>query len=149
MPGSFFTPSDKDRINHAIKDAELQTSGEIRVHIEDRCKKEVLDRAAEIFAFLKMQKTQLRNGVLFYLATRDQVFAILGDKGIHAVVPGNFWDNIKDVMHSCFKEHKFTEGLCEGIKMAGGQLQAHFPSETHDINELEDTISFGKTTADE
>ena len=144
MASKFFTSEQKQQIISAIKGAELNTSGEIRVHIENHCKKEVLDRAATVFAALKMHKTKLRNGVLFYLAIKDHKFAILGDGGINAVAPDNFWDNIKEMMQHKFKENEFTEGLSSGIKMAGEQLKAHFPYQSDDINELDDDISFGE-----
>ena len=149
MANKFFTSDQKQQIISAIKDAELNTSGEIRVHIENHCKKDVLDRAATIFATLKMHKTKLRNGVLFYLAIKDQKFAILGDGGINAVTPDDFWDNIKEMMLHKFKDGEFTVGLSSGIKMAGEQLKAHFPYQSDDINELDDDISFGETNSDD
>jgi uncharacterized membrane protein len=79
---------------------------------------------------------------LFYLAIKNQQFAILGDAGINKVVPENFWDSIKETMFNYFKEDKFTEGLSEGIKMAGEQLKEHFSYQQDDINELSDDISF-------
>lgn len=139
-----FTDSEKEEIIQAIKSAELNTSGEIRVHIENHCKDEVLDRAAEIFEVLKLHKTALRNGVLFYMAIKDHKFAILGDKGINEKVPEHFWDNIKEHMTGRFKSGKVTEGLVEGINMAGLQLKQHFPIAEDDKNELSDDISFGK-----
>ena len=149
IASKFFTPDQKQQIVGAIKNAELDTSGEIRVHIENRCKKEVLDRAAAVFASLKMHKTKLRNGVLFYLAIKDHKFAILGDGGINAVIPDDFWDNIKEMMQHMFKEGEFTVGHSSGITMAGEQLKAHFPYQSDDINELDDDISFGETNSDD
>lgn len=142
-PSAFFTLEEKNRIKNAIAEAELNTSGEIRVHIESKCKSDLLDRAAYIFEKLAMQKTEKRNGVLFYLAVNDRKFAILGDAGINKVTPDNFWDNIKEKMYGLFKKGKFTEGLTEGIKMAGSQLKSHFPYQEDDVNELSDDISFG------
>ena len=140
----FFTEEEKESIKKSIAEAELNTSGEIRVHIEGVCANDVLDRAAYIFEKLAMHKTELRNGVLFYLAVKNNKFAILGDAGINQVTPDNFWENIKDTMSDYFKESKFAEGLITGIKMAGEQLKSHFPYKEDDINELPDDISFGK-----
>ncbi len=142
MAKGFFSEIDQEKIVNAIKEAEKNTSGEVRVHIENRCKNIVLDRASEVFAVLKMHKTDLRNGVLFYLAVEDKKFAILGDAGINAVVPANFWDEIKSECLEQFREGKFADGLAEGITKAGSQLKAHFPYQTDDINELPDDISF-------
>jgi len=142
MAKGFFSEIDQELIVNAIKDAEKNTSGEVRVHIENKCKNNVLDRAAEIFATLKMHKTELRNGVLFYLAVDDKKFAILGDAGINAVVAPNFWDEIKSNCVESFKEAKFADGLAEGIRRAGEQLKFHFPYQSNDVNELPDDISF-------
>ncbi len=139
----FFTEEEKENIKLSIKNAELDTSGEIRVHVENKCKGEVLDRATFVFDKLKMNKTELRNGVLFYLAIKNRKFAILGDVGINEKVPEDFWDNIKDTMLTFFREDKFAEGLAEGVAMAGMQLKEHFPYQTDDVNELSDDISFG------
>ena len=140
----FFTSEQQKAIQQAIADAEHNTSGEVRVHIDDQCKKDVLDKAADTFHRLKMNKTKLRNGVLFYLAVSDKKFAILGDKGINEKVEKNFWDNIKEEMLSHFKNEQFTEGLSKGIKMAGEKLKVHFPLQSNDTNELNDDMSFGK-----
>lgn len=143
-PSKFFTKEQKKQITDAIKDAELNTSGEIRLHVEKRCKINVLDRAAYIFDKLKMHRTEKRNGVLFYLAVDDHKFAILGDAGINQVTPDDFWDEIKDIVLDHFKEGKYADGLSKGIRMAGEALKEHFPYQTDDVNELSDDISFGK-----
>jgi len=141
-PSDFFSEEQKKRITDAIKEAELNTSGEIRVHIESDCKSEVLDRAVYIFEKLSMHKTDLRNGVLFYLSINDRKFAILGDAGINAVTPDNFWEEIKETVITHFKKNEFDIGLSTGIKMTGNALKKHFPYQTDDINELSDEISF-------
>lgn len=139
----YFSEENKLQITNAIRVAETNTSGEIRVHIEKRCREDVLDRAAYIFEKLEMHKTQLRNGVLFYLAIEDHKFAILGDAGINQKVPDNFWEEIKEEMGTKFMEGRFTDGLSSGIKRAGEQLKKHFPYQKDDLNELSDEISFG------
>ena len=137
-----FSTEEKERIVEAIKHAEKDSSGEIRVHIENRCKGEVLDRAATVFAKLKMHKTELRNGVLFYLALEHRKFAILGDAGINAKTGNHFWDAIKVEMAEAFQNGQLTEGLIGGIIKAGEQLKVHFPYQQDDVNELPDDISF-------
>jgi len=140
---NFFTKDQKLAITKAITQSELQTSGEIRLHIDSNCEVNVLDSATVIFRKLKMHKTELRNGVLFYLAVTDKKFAILGDKGINEKVPENFWDNIKELMLDHFKKQQFTEGLCKGIEMAGEKLKTHFPLQSNDTNEITNEISIG------
>jgi uncharacterized membrane protein len=145
---SFFTKEQQAQILASVKEAEKETSGEIRVHIETSCSEDVLDRAAWVFRKLSMHKTAQRNGVLFYLAVEDRKFAIIGDAGINAKVPQGFWDSIKELMLKNFKESNFTKGLSEGIIMAGGQLKTHFPYQKDDVNELSDEISFDKPTGE-
>lgn len=141
---SFFTKEQQALILASVKEAEKETSGEIRVHIETSLTGDVLDRAAWVFKKLGMHKTDERNGVLFYLAVSDRKFAIIGDAGINSKVPAGFWNEISDLLVKNFKEGKFTEGLSEGILMAGKQLQTHFPFKKDDVNELSDEISFDK-----
>jgi len=143
MQTTLFSQKDQELISEAIQVAEKQTSGEIRVHIEANCSGNVLDRASQVFETLQMHKTKLRNGVLFYLAHEDRKFAILGDAGINAAVPENFWDDIKIKMQVRFRSGHFVEGLCEGVHMAGHQLKANFPRSGDDVNELPDSISMG------
>lgn len=140
----FFTEAGQQEIIAAIKEAEHNTSGEIKVHVERRCKGRALDRASKVFELLKMHKTDQRNGVLFYLATDDRQFAILGDAGINAKVPENFWNDIKETVIKHFKNENFAGGLAAGILMAGEKLKTHFPHHKYDVNEIEDGISFGK-----
>jgi len=138
----FYSPEEKQRIVQAIREAELLTSGEIRVHLEISYTGELLDRAATVFARLKMHKTELRNGVLFYIAIKERHFAIIGDAGINRLVPPNFWAEIKSVMETYFKNLLFAGGLIRGISMAGVQLKKHFPYPPNDKNELPNDISF-------
>ena len=138
----FFTNEEKENIKSAVEHAELDTSGEIRVHIENVCKGDVLDRAAHLFNKLGMTKTSKRNGVLIYLALVDKKFAIIGDIGINKVVPKDFWDSIKDEMISFFKQDKFAEGLIRGISESSSHLKTYFPHKSDDVNELSDDISF-------
>lgn len=140
----YLTEKDKLEITNAIRVAETNTSGEIRVHLEKNCVGEVLDRAAYLFEKLEMHKTELRNGVLFYVAIEDKKFAILGDAGINQKVPDDFWESTKDVVIEKLKEGKIAKGLASGIIKAGEQLKAHFPYQEDDVNELSDEISFGK-----
>jgi uncharacterized membrane protein len=141
---TFFSKEQQAQILGAVKEAEMETSGEVRVHIESSLKGEVLDRASWLFKKLGMHKTAERNGVLFYLAVNDRKFAIIGDAGINAKVPPGFWDDISELLKKNFKEGKFTEGLSEGILLAGEHLKIHFPHRPDDVNELPDEISFDK-----
>lgn len=130
------------RVVEAIKQAELNTSGEIKVHIENRCHGEVEERSLFLFNHLKLNETKLHNGVLIYLAVKDHQFAILGDEGINKVVGQDFWNDVKDLMLNYFKEGRFVEGLEQGILRCGEKLKAFFPYQTDDVNEIPDDISY-------
>ncbi len=140
-----FTEDDRLQILESIKEAEKNTSGEIRLFIEDDCGENVLDRAAFIFKELKMHETKERNGVLFYLAITAHQFAILGDVGINRKVEKDFWHAIKLEMQNHFTEGDFVKGLTKGVNMTGLALKKHFPFQKLDKNELSDEIVFGKS----
>ena len=140
-PRKFFSNAEKQKIVDAIKAAEKQTSGEIRLHLEKRSREPVMDRAVRIFNKLGMGKTALKNGVLIYLATASHEFVILGDRGMNEAVPENFWNDIAGRMSQLFKEDKFCDGVCEGITMIGEKLKAHFPHLADDRDELANDIS--------
>lgn len=139
---TFFTDIQQKSIQEAIANAELNTSGEIRVHLDSKCNGDAVKAAIKVFEKLKMHKTELRNGVLFYLALEDKKFAVIGDKGINEVVPTDFWDSIKNKMANEFQKEQFTVGLCQGIEMAGDKLKTNFPYQKNDVNELTNDISF-------
>ena len=134
---------DEDRrIVSAIKQAELNTSGEIKVHIENHCRDDVEERSLFVFNHLKINKTRQHNGVLIYLAAKDHKFAILGDEGINKVVEADFWNDIRDLMAAAFKEGRFAEGLEQGILRCGEKLKTYFPYQSDDVNEIPDEISY-------
>jgi uncharacterized membrane protein len=137
----FLTPSQEQQIIEAIKSAEKNTSGEIRVHIENNTEKPPMERALEVFYLLKMDATNLKNGVLFYIATESKKFAILGDEGINTKVPENFWDKEKELMLSNFTQGKFAKGVELAILEVGKKLKEFFPYQSNDTNELSDEIS--------
>ncbi len=142
-PAKFLTAEEELEVVEAIRRAEKETSGEIRVHIEKNTPKEPFERAKEVFHLLKMDATELKNGVLIYLAVDDHQFVICGDKGINDVVEPDFWDCTKDIMAAEFKKGNFKKGLIDGIKRAGERLQQYFPGRHDDTDELTNEISNG------
>ena len=139
----FLSTTEEQDIVEAIRLAELNTSGEIRVHIEKTCKDDAANRALELFHTLKMDNTKLQNGVLIYVAVEEKSFVIYGDEGINKVVANNFWDSTKDLMQSHFKQGNFKQGLVEGVLKSGEQLKKYFPYTDLDTNELSNEISKG------
>ena len=139
----FFTKDELNKIVGSIEQAELETSGEIRFHLESRCKGDVLKRAVQVFKNLHMHKTELHNGTLIYLATIDKKYAIVGDKGINEKVPENFWEDVKDEMSEKFKNNEFVTGISNAVLYIGEKLKEFFPYQSDDINELSDDVSIG------
>ncbi|MDD5259446.1 MAG: TPM domain-containing protein [bacterium] len=143
-PNKFLTREEKEKIVAAIKEAEKQTSGEIRVHLEKKTPAPVLERAKELFFKLSLDKTRHKNGILIYLATREKLFAIIGDEGINQAVPAGFWDEIRDIIQKHFKDDNFSDGLVEAIQKVGEKLKAYFPYQTDDRNECPDEVNEGE-----
>lgn len=137
----FLTPEEEREVVQAIITAEQNTSGEIRVHIENHTDKQPLERAQEVFYQLGMNNTTLQNGVLFYVGVTDHTFAIIGDKGINDLVEENFWDKTKDLVISHFKNGRYKQGLVEGVLKAGEKLKELFPSSEDNPDELSNEIS--------
>jgi uncharacterized membrane protein len=144
MSNLLFSDQDQERIIAAISNAELLTSGEIRVHVDGKCPGDPVEKAFKVFRKLGMHQTAERNGVLFYIATEHRKLAIVGDEGIHKTVPHDFWNTIKEQMVADFKAEGYTEGLVKGIEQAGVQLGLHFPRKADDTNELSNEVTFGK-----
>lgn len=137
----FLNAAQEQLIVDAIREAEKNTSGEIRVDFEKNLQKDPIERAQEVFFKLEMDKTKYKNGVLFYVAVDDHRFAIIGDEGIDKVVPDDFWESVKNEVISEFIEGNFVEGLVKGILHTGEKLKQYFPYEDDDKNELSDEIS--------
>lgn len=137
----FLSKQDEEKVVEAIRTAEKETSGEIRVHLEKSSNGDIWERAMEVFHLLKMDNTKASNGVLIYVAVEDRNFIIYGDRGINEVVPKDFWESTKDAIVDQFKKGNFKQGLIDGILKAGQQLQEHFPWTEGDKNELSDKIS--------
>lgn len=137
----FLNREEEQRIVEAIRTAEKETSGEIRVHIENDSTKHCLEHAKEVFHLLHMDETAEKNGVLFYVAVHTHQFAIIGDSGIDEKVPDNFWNDVKDTVTGEFSKGNKADGLILGILEAGQKLQQYFPFQDEDKNELSDDIS--------
>ena len=142
-PDRFLTADQQMTVVNAVRLAEKGTSGEIRIHIDGRCNGDPVKRAEDVFGKLGMHRTELRNGVLIYLACNSKVFAIVGDKGINDIVPEGFWTDITEMMGNEFRNGRFAEGLEKAAVMLGEKLKEYFPYQTDDVNEQPDDISFG------
>lgn len=140
----FLTEKKEQRIIKAIAEAENKTSGEVRVHIEHRSKRDPLERAARIFHELGMDETELQNGVLIYIASEDQKAAVYAGKGIHTQVEEGFWSDVLNILLEHFKKEEFEMGIVEAVNKVGNKLKELYPYQSGDINELTNEISYYK-----
>lgn len=139
----YFSFEEKQALVHAIQAVELKTSGELKVHVEDYCGKNLDARMKEVFVKLRLHQTAQRNGVLIYLAIKDRKVGVLGDSGIHAKVPTDYWAHIIEQMKPMLSEGKILEALLHAINEVGHSLTDIFPySGDEDKNEIPDDISF-------
>ncbi|MDZ7807896.1 MAG: TPM domain-containing protein [Gracilimonas sp.] len=146
----FLTKEQEEHIVEAIQQAEEATSGEIRVHVEKKCKAESpIERAKQVFAELKMHETDLRNGVIVYIAWKDHKVAIWGDEGIHEKLGQSFWQSEVELLISYFKKNDYETGISEVVLQIGQKLKEFFPNQDGDINELSNTISYNKEKEDD
>lgn len=141
-PALFLSKAEKERIVRAIREAEMKTSGEIRVHLERKAREPFFEHAREVFEKIGMARTRERNGVLIFINLASRQFAVLGDEGIHARVPENFWESIVMEMQADFQDDRFADGIVKAALAAGEKLREYFPYERADVNELPDEISF-------
>lgn len=138
---SFLSKEDQQEVIQAITDAEKNTSGEIKVHVETKSEKPPLERAKEVFLSLNIYQTKDKNGVLIYICLSSKSLAIIGDEGINNVVEADFWECTKDLILSHFKKQEYKEGLVNGILRAGERLKTYFPYQSDDTNEISNEIS--------
>ena len=130
-----------DDIVAAIREAEKQTSGEIRVFISRKPVGDPLPVARAHFVRMGMEKTRLRNAVLIFVAPRTHKFAVIGDAGVHTHCGDAFWRELTEEMAGHFRKAEFTTGLVHGIRKAGQVLAQHFPARPGDQNELSDDVA--------
>jgi len=138
---TFLTRAEREGVTHAIRNAEVKTSGEIVVYLAQSTQHMPTVDARKAFEKTGLTRTRERNGVLFFVSVRDKKLAVIGDKGIHDHVAPAFWADVVKHVETRFGEGRFGDGLAEGIAMAGAELARHFPRRADDVNELPDTVS--------
>ena len=139
---SFLNEKEINDLAVIISKAELLTSGEIRLHLEEKCQIDTEARALEVFYSLNMGNTKLKNAVLIYISYGDQKFAICGDEGIHENVSNRFWKSLRNSLRRSFEKKDFFKGISITIMECGRQLRTYFPYQHDDINELDNHVTF-------
>ena len=139
----FFNEAEQEAIVTAIRKVELYTSGEIRVHVDDRCDQDAFDRAVKLFQHLKMDTKPFRNAVLIYVAVKDRKFSVVGDEAMHEKVGNQYWKVITQQLHNDFQQANYGNGIIKAVETIGATLAKYFPNvDELDRNELPDDISF-------
>lgn len=146
-PKPLLSDAQQAQLLQTIRLAEQQTSGEIRVFLERRCRYvDATDRAAELFVEHGMQQTAQRNAVLIYIATQDHQVAIWGDQGIYEKLGPHYWQDRVQEMLGLFSKEDYLQGLLSCVEATGKALRQHFPYDrSSDKNELSDDILFGRS----
>ena len=137
----FLSAADLDAVAAAVTAAEARTAAEIRVHLDHSCPGDPLARAVAIFERLGMHRTDLRAGVLVYVAVTDRKLAVIGDAGIHARVGQAYWDRLVARILGHLRDERPRDGLIDAVGEVGASLAAHFPRRPDDRNELSDRVS--------
>jgi len=138
----FLTEEQKQHVIDTIQQAENRTSAEIRVHIEENCSGDALDRASRVFHDLGMDQTQRQNGVLIYIASEDYKAAVYAGKGIHSEVEEGFWSDVLQILIDHFKQDDFKNGIAKAVQKVGKKLEKLYPYRTGDVDELSNDISY-------
>lgn len=129
-----------EKIAATIREAESYTSGEIRIYVARHCKGNPLVEAAKKFEALKMNATQLHNGVLIYIAPHDRKAAIYGDSGIAEMADERFWNQALDDLLTGCREGQVADGICKAIVKVGELIKKKYPILENDKNELRDEV---------
>ena len=137
----FLSAADLDAVAAAVTAAEARTAAEIRVHLDHRCPGDPMARAVAIFERLGKHRTELRAGVLVYVAVADRKLAVIGDAGIHTCVGQAYWDGLVARVLAHLRQERPREGLVDAVRAIGDALAAHFPRRPDDRNELSDRVS--------
>lgn len=131
-------------IVEAIAEAELGTTGEIRVHLSRRwIEKDAFAHAWKLFNRFEMSRTAQRNGILLYVNTRRHKFAIVGDEGIHKVVGQHYWEEIAKHLTEDLHSTHFERAIATAVKSIGATLKKYFPADldVHNPNELSNDLT--------
>lgn len=139
-----FSNDDLWAIKTKIAEAELKTSGEIRVKIRDKCEEKfeggTRAQAEADFYAEGLNETRDKTGVLILLVLGQKKLEILADQGINSMLLPNELNSITAETVSFFREGRFKEGVVYAIDVLAGHLATYFPRKDDDKNELPDDV---------
>ena len=137
----FFEEQFSIQVEKAIEEAELLTSAEFKLHIEEVCNEDLLDRAAFVFSELELHKTEKRNAVLLYVSINDRMVSILADAGAKAHLSEHFLSDTLSTLINDFRMNQYAQGIGNCFLSIASALKSHFPYQENDINEISNTVS--------
>ena len=137
----FFEEQFSIQVEKAIEEAELLTSAEFKLHIEESCNEDLLDRAAFVFSELELHKTEKRNAVLLYVSINDRRVSILADAGAKAHLSEEFLSNCLSILIQDFKSDNYAEGIRSCFLSIASTLKSQFPYQENDVNEINNKVS--------
>lgn len=136
----FITDEEELLLIAAIREQEARTSAEIRVCVTDRVVFRPKRYAWRVFERNGMRNTRNRNAALIVMMPRIKQIVVLGDSGLDAVVPSDYWKEAVTAMVKGMHDRGPLASLLEGLQRLGDVLCQHWPRESDDANELPDEI---------
>ena len=134
-----------DAIEQAVTRAEHGHRGELRFVVEGLLPLGHLlsdttprERAAELFAELRVWDTEQNSGILIYVQMADRCVEVLGDRGISARVPQAAWDELCRTLEGAFSAGDYRGGAVAAITRAGQLLTEQFPVAADNPDEMPD-----------
>ncbi len=126
----------------AIREAEQNTSAEVKVVLARHSWGNIKTKARKIFDELGLDRTEQRNCVLLLLIVSNREFLLYGGQGIHEKVGQGFWDDVCRQMLEAFRREEFAEGICRGVRRVGEKLARYFPHQRDDVDEISNEIVY-------
>ena len=100
-----------------------------------------VDMRAEVeFYELGIGKTRGRTWVMLMVSLREHRAVGLADRAISDQLPPETWQEVVDLLIEGVKSRDLAAGFCTAIERCGDLLEAGFPIEAGDANELRDHL---------
>jgi putative membrane protein len=105
---------------------------------------EVREAATLRFYENGLHRTCGETGVLIYLSVFEGKVWVLGDRGITALVPAGFWEELVGLIVAGIGEGRPADAICRCVDKIESLLIEKLPAARDDVNELPDLIIEGE-----